>query len=157
MNVEMSLAVPTNFSSSVVVGVRCSSAPCSDGAVITLHICAPPLSMHHVTSCDQCGKAPHGAGSWCADPERIAFSWDVAHVEGPDVKTIGCSALGGRPQMYNLNGGGKIYAATNAYVGRRQVVMSVKTPGETSKMTFPLLEDELAISASPHYVGPPHD
>jgi hypothetical protein len=71
------------------------------------------LVMHHVSSCNQCGKSPQGKpGSWCNDPNCTAFRFDAAHLSGPDVAAIGCAALGANPRTFCLGGGGAIYAAT---------------------------------------------
>lgn len=154
MDTLINIAVPPTFKEGVVsIGARCGSVNCTDGARITLGIGAAispsHRSMHHVSTCDQCGKAPQGKpGSWCNDPKCTAFAWDNMHTQGDDVTTIGCAALGQNPKTYCLNGGTTIYAATESNsptVIQRVVNMKVVTPEQTQQISFPMLAHETVL------------
>ena len=69
---------------------------------------APPLMMHHIGSCSECGRPPKGSpGSWCPCPSKKAkggcagsantnctqFVWDSSHLKGPPLSAVGCSTL----------------------------------------------------------------
>eukprot|EP01050_Picozoa_sp_SAG11_P004927 SAG11_NODE_328_length_10690_cov_25.464357_4_plen_928_part_00 len=81
-----------------------------------------PLTMHHITSCTQCGRA------WCASARRVppqwtVFSWDDQHLRGspvcgpstPKGACVPCGALpcGAIPHTPTSHEG-VLYAPTNA-------------------------------------------
>eukprot|EP01052_Picozoa_sp_SAG31_P018107 SAG31_NODE_1268_length_9068_cov_6.241164_8_plen_1170_part_00 len=81
-----------------------------------------PLTMHHITSCTQCGRA------WCASARRVppqwtVFSWDDQHLRGSPVcgpstpkgacvpcDALPCGAIPHTPTSHE----GVLYAPTNA-------------------------------------------
>ena len=90
---------------------------------------ATKLTMHHISTCDQCGRPQKGhRGSWCElPPNCTAFDFDDSHVEGPTLLALGCDKLpscgkatsldGGKVAVtYCLKGGYSLYAATDPSV-----------------------------------------
>jgi len=77
-----------------------------------------PLTMHHIDTCSQCGRAPQGQpGSWCtAPPSCTPFSYDAAHRQGPSLAAAGCAALACNATIYCLAGTFDLFAATDPAV-----------------------------------------
>jgi hypothetical protein len=85
-------------------------------ALLLLSSSAAVLTMHHVGTCDECGRPPKGsAGSWCElPPNCTTFSWDANHVRGPDLSTPGgCAALPCDTPTFCYEGGYDLWAATS--------------------------------------------
>ena len=90
---------------------------------------ASKLAMHHISTCDQCGRPQKGkTGSWCElPPNCTAFEFDDNHLEGPPLSAVGCDKLpscgratslhGGKVAVtYCLKGGYNLFAATDSSV-----------------------------------------
>ena len=90
---------------------------------------ASKLTMHHISTCDQCGRPQKGkTGSWCElPPNCTAFEFDDNHLEGPPLSAVGCDKLpscgratslhGGKVAVtYCLKGGYSLFAATDPSV-----------------------------------------
>eukprot|EP00756_Hemistasia_phaeocysticola_P057780 Hpha_TRINITY_DN34392_c0_g1::TRINITY_DN34392_c0_g1_i1::g.109585::m.109585 len=79
---------------------------------------ASPLTMHRIGACDQCGRPPQGQpGSWCSQPPQCEeFQFDTAHLQGPDLATMGCAVLACNSTVYCLKGTLDRFAATDPAV-----------------------------------------
>jgi hypothetical protein len=72
------------------------------------------LTMHHISSCDQCGRPPQGSpGSWCDRKNNTAFEWDGQHIQGPDLGTVGCAVLECNATVFCYKDGVSLYVATD--------------------------------------------